>query len=199
MSPFVARTIADRALLAACVLLLFGAWWAMRSLADRPSRVLFLVTGGAFLGFLAARALVIGLAAFALALVVRASLRGPPGFRGRGASQVFASVGALLLAAAFVLGSTPAPVVATEVTAAEETQAALDRGNLFEARLWAERWAGESPDGPTDAALLLAQIDWELGHRERALSIAADVSARGVDEDLRRRASERLAAWRGAP
>jgi hypothetical protein len=194
--PFFARTLADRGALAALAALLFGAWWAMRALGDRPARALFLACSAMFVGFLAARVLAAPFVLLALAIVLRASLRRAAGWRG---SAGIAGIAVCVLTWAIAGARAPeSPPVAT--SAAQETTAARERNNLFEARLWAERWvtesaAGNGGRGPGDAALVLAQIDWELGHRTRARSLAADVAARGADADVRRRASEKVGAW----
>jgi len=197
LGPFVARTAADRLALAAFVVLLFSAWCAMRALADRSARVVFLLAGVAFVGSLAARSLAIPLVALVVALVARVTIRrdrdGDESLRR--ASGAFASIGAVLLGTAILLPATPRRIV-SDLGPAEETRAALERGNLFEARFWGERWVAESPDSPGDAALVLAEIDWDLGHHARALAIATEISTRSPDEELRRRANERLSQWK---
>jgi hypothetical protein len=194
LGPFFARTLSDRLDLVALTLLLFSAWWALRALADRSARVTFLVCGGAFVGSLAARSLTLPFLLLVLMLVSRVVIRRPPGGR---VCAALAGIGALVLVVAARLPAKVEPLVG-EADPARETRAAIARGNLFEARLWAERWATGGVDGARgadDPALLLAEIDWNLGHHERARSIAADVAAHASDAELRRRAAERVIQW----
>ena len=188
---FAAHTTADRLALAALVVFVHAAWWAMRSLGDRSARAAFLGAGGLFAGALVARGLTVPFLLLALWLVSRAAIRRSSGWRRSGA---FAGFAALLLAVAIAIPAPPRPASA-DADPAEETRGALAQGNLFEARLWGERWAAETPERPGEPALLLAQINWDLGHRVRARAIAADVSARSSDPELRRRAAERVAQW----
>jgi hypothetical protein len=197
LAPFSARTSADRLALVGAVLVLFGAWWGARASSDRVARAYFGACGALFVGGLAWRVLAIPFGLFVFALVLRAALRRAAGWRG---STVLAALGALV----FLLSALSAGVARTERSAggladrepdpATETRGALERGNLFQARFWGERWAVERPDG--DAAVVLAEINWALGHRARARAPAADVAARATEPALRRRADAHLSEWK---
>jgi hypothetical protein len=191
-APFAARQAADKLALGAFVLVLFGGWCGARALGHRCARVFFLAVGGAFVGALVARGLTILFLLLGLGLVLWAVIRRPQGWRMGGA---FALVASLLLAAASALPPS-ARETGSDTDPAAETTAAIERGNLFEARLWGERWVAENPERSGDAALVLAEIDWHLGHRAQARTIAADVAVHAPEEDTRRRANEHLLEWR---
>ena len=190
--PFAARVTSDKLALGAFVLVLFGAWCAMRALGDQRARIAFLAVGGSFVGALVARPVSVLFLALGIALVFRAAIRRPFGWR---MSVAFAVIALLLFSVARAFPA-PAPQIASAADPTAETTAAIARGNLFQARLWAERWVAEHPERPADAALVLAEIDWHLGHYVQARTIAADVAAHGPDEDTRRRANERLLEWK---
>jgi hypothetical protein len=194
MGPFAARVAADKLILGAFVLVLFAAWCAMRSLGDRRARVSFLVVGSAFVGALVARPLGLLFLVLGVALVLHALIRPPRAWT----SGSFALAGLVLLSLSRAFPPSPAPQ-AVDADPAAETIAALERGNLFQARLWGERWVAEYPDRAGDAALVLAEIDWRLGHHERARAIAADVASRGPDVHTQRRATARLLEWKDVP
>jgi len=194
-AAFVGRAASDKLLVAGLLVLLFAGWLAARLRADRLGRALFLVSSAVFVGALATRALVVPLLAASLAGVVAglAGRRIGPGEKARIA--VIAVLGIAFVSLAAVTTSADPTASATDVDPAAETRAALAHGNLFEARLWSERWAAETPDQRGEAALLLAEIDWSLGHRVLARGLAADVAIRATDAEVRRRASVHAAEW----
>ena len=187
---FTARAPADKLVLIALLTTLFGAWCALRARPDRASRIGFLVAAAAAVGALACRAFALPGILLATVVVARA-----PFGRGRPAGA-FAFAGFVALAASIGLPP-PSPGPDGRGDPAAETRLALAKRNLFEARLWAERWVAESPDPPGESSLLLAEIDWGLRHRERARAIAADIVSRATDPEIRQLAAKDLGNWEG--
>ncbi len=188
--------MSDKLVVVGLVVLLLGAWNAMHDERDRVARVVFLAAGAAFVASLVVPSLTALFLLLTLALIGRALFsRARASSRGRALAGALGAAGLLLLGLAIVV---PDATAATDGGGdpAAETRAALARGNLFEARFWGERWVAETPDALGDAALLLAQVDWDLGHHGRARAIAAEVAARGVDSDVRRTAGARLERWK---
>ncbi len=190
-AAFAASDTIARLLLAARVTLLFLAWLGLVARDDRAQRVAFAIACGLFVGSLAIVALFVPFALSALVVCVRhvavASSR----------TRFASAIGAIFAISMLVLGSQysarPAPAPPEDV--AGLTAYWLDRENLFEARFWATQWAGAERERPGEGQLLLARIDWELGHRDAARSLLADVVARAPSPDARRRAATQLATW----
>ena len=190
-AAFAAHDGIARVLLAARIGLLFVAWLGLTARDDRPQRFAFAIACGLFAGSLA----MVGLfAPFVVAAAV-ASLRAlaVATSRVRVTSLLGAVVALAVLVGAARISTRPAPAPPDDV--AGLTAYWLDRENLFEARFWATQWASAERERPGEGQLLLARIDWELGHRDVARSLLADVAARAPSPDARRRAVAQLAAW----
>ena len=192
--PTAAFTASDgiaRILLAARIALLFLAWLALTAHDDRPQRVAFAITCGLFVGSLAHNVLFVPFAVAALVVCVRwlsiASSR----------ARVASAIGAVVAVASVLVATRFAarPVAAPPEDVAGLTSYWIDRENLFEARFWATQWASAERERPGEGQLLLARIDWELGHRDVARSLLSDVVARAPSADARRRAAAQLATW----
>jgi hypothetical protein len=97
-----------------------------------------------------------------------------------------------------LLGLVPLPVDRSEPTSSDPPQLVASwrrRGNLFQARWWAMRWATTEPV-PGDGHLALGEIDWKLGHRIQAWHVLDKVFARPASDDVLRRAEQLSAAWK---
>jgi hypothetical protein len=192
MDAFTANDAVGRAMLAARVALIVLVWIALVSRDDRAGRALFATACGAFVASLAFRA---AFASFALLAVVTFA-RAFPNAKMR---ERIAALVAVLAAGAIALAAMtkrPAPAPPDDLPGL--TTYWLERQNLFEARFWAERWAAAERDRPGNAHFVLAEIDWELGHKEIARMIVADVAMHAQSDAVREKARHLLAKW-GTP
>lgn len=190
-AAFVADDAMGRVLLALRVALLFAAWLSLVGRDDRAQRALFAVACGLFVGSLAFASLFAPFVLAVIALEARRLVTATP--RVRVTSGAFAVVAvAATIASSSLAARPPAPV---PDDAPRLTVYWIDRENLFEARFWATQWARAEEAQPGDAQIVLARIDWELGHRAEARALLADVVGRGRSEDARRRARAQLESW----
>jgi hypothetical protein len=117
----------------------------------------------------------------------RGILDAPIGARG-------ALVALAALVATLVVGP-PAPTTPpAERDVASETLHWIDVGNPFRARQAASAWAAIE-QAPGRAALVLAGLEWELGHRAVATERARALAERGRSPDVARDARSLLAGW----
>lgn len=197
-APFAAPELADHGqapLLALRMLLLLLAALRLASAPGRASVVRFAAVAALVVASLLAQ--IAFVPAMVIACVVLATWPGRSGTAGWG--WRLAPGAALLLA----LGMAPwmasrgdggdAAEREENLSPPRATARALERGNLYEARFWAEQWARLEQADPRQGTLILARVEHQAGHDARARLIAADVAARSSVPAVRAQAQQTLA------
>jgi hypothetical protein len=160
-----------------------------------------LTTSGLFVASLASTSLFVPFSVVALAAFLRASLPGrsvqPSTNPARpDAAALWTMAGAVVLialAASTSLRKDPRPPVFENP--AKETTYWLERDNLFRARDAAARWVNVRRAPPDAPELLLARIEWELGHHDAARARTRAVAAETRSPAVARDAARLLAEW----
>lgn len=79
-----------------------------------------------------------------------------------------------------------------QASAAKSARAWLAADNLHRARWAALAWARQEGADPGEAYLFLAEVDLQLGHRDKARRVLEKVRDRSSSEELRLRAAQQL-------
>ncbi len=187
--PLAAQQTAGAVLILAAAGALVLAWLSLRA-APRG----LLVVGGLFVVSLSARAFLVAYFATVIAATWRARTR-----LRRDALVVVLGGTGLAIGLRVVGAPASPPLGGPPVAAPKDPRASVEawqaRDNPWRARGVALAWARAEKDAPGEGYATLAQLDWNLGERDKARRVLQHLLERTADRDVLERARRLRQDW----